>query len=192
MSRYSLLGPSLGLGQKCPLNYTNHFKLPRQLMWLIDQNGEHGFFASGVAHSEVEGDDPLGESRRIACKRCGNFHLWVLTKKTKSQARWCQAFIIPPSISFINHHLLTKDSIQLITTVPDFDLSNGKMMLILNLWAFCLKDCKDIHQAKDGDGWVKQYSQPIFFGLLQKVCAIVRMFFVNKHYRKFTCIMWYI
>ncbi|KAJ6350735.1 hypothetical protein OIU78_006799 [Salix suchowensis] len=71
-------------------------------------NGEHGFFASGFAHSEVEGDDPLGESRRIACKRCGNFHLW---------------------------------------------------------------DCKDIHQAKDGDGWVEQASQPFFFGSLQKVDA---------------------
>ncbi|KAJ6429590.1 hypothetical protein OIU84_021067 [Salix udensis] len=132
-------------------------------------NGEHGFFASGFAHSEVERDDPLGESRQIACKRCGNFHLWVLAKKTKSQARWCQAFIVPPSISFINHHLFTKDSIQLITIVPDLDLPNGKMMLILNFWAFCLKECKDIHQTKDGHGWVEQSSQPFFFGLLQKI-----------------------
>ncbi|KAE8076639.1 hypothetical protein FH972_015276 [Carpinus fangiana] len=34
-----------------------------------------------------------------------------------------------------------------------------------------LKDCKDFHQAKDGDGWVEQSSQPFFFGLLQKVDA---------------------
>lgn len=33
-----------------------------------------------------------------------------------------------------------------------------------------LKECKDFHQAKDGDGWVEQSSQPFLFGLLQKVC----------------------
>lgn len=32
-----------------------------------------------------------------------------------------------------------------------------------------LKDCKDYHQAKDGDGWVEQSSQPFLFGMLQKV-----------------------
>lgn len=32
-----------------------------------------------------------------------------------------------------------------------------------------LKECKDFHQAKDGDGWVEQSSQPFLFGLLQKV-----------------------
>uniref|UniRef100_A0A3N7FDS4 Cleavage inducing molecular chaperone Jiv domain-containing protein n=1 Tax=Populus trichocarpa TaxID=3694 RepID=A0A3N7FDS4_POPTR len=32
-------------------------------------------------------------------------------------------------------------------------------------------DCKDFHQAKDGDGWVEQSSQPFLFGLLQKVDA---------------------
>lgn len=36
-----------------------------------------------------------------------------------------------------------------------------------------LKDCNDFHQAKDGDGWVEQSSQPFFFGLLQKVCNII-------------------
>ena len=32
-----------------------------------------------------------------------------------------------------------------------------------------LKDCKDFHPAKDGDGWVEQSTQPFFFGILQKV-----------------------
>ncbi|XP_011019427.1 PREDICTED: dnaJ homolog subfamily C member 14-like isoform X2 [Populus euphratica] len=86
------------------------------------KNAERGFFASWFAHLEAEGDDPSGESRRIARKRCGNFHLWEPTKKSKSQARWCQ-------------------------------------------------DCKDFHQAKDGDEWVEQSSQPFAFGLLQKVDA---------------------
>ncbi|KAF2310311.1 hypothetical protein GH714_007698 [Hevea brasiliensis] len=54
------------------------------------KNGEHGFFASGFAHSEAEGEDPFGESRRIACKKCNNFHVWIQTKKSKSRARWCQ------------------------------------------------------------------------------------------------------
>ncbi|CAL5337994.1 unnamed protein product [Camellia sinensis] len=30
-------------------------------------------------------------------------------------------------------------------------------------------DCKDFHQAKDGDGWLEQSSQPLLFGILQKV-----------------------
>ncbi|KAJ6987743.1 dnaJ [Populus alba x Populus x berolinensis] len=96
------------------LNYFRRFQSTSQ------KNGERGFFASWFAHSEAEGDDPFGESRQIACKRCGNFHLLVHSKKSKSQARWCQ-------------------------------------------------DCKKFHQAKDGDGWVEQSSQPFLFGLLQKV-----------------------
>ncbi|KAK4786815.1 hypothetical protein SAY86_010648 [Trapa natans] len=31
------------------------------------------------------------------------------------------------------------------------------------------QDCKDYHQAKDGDGWLEQVSQPVLFGILQKV-----------------------
>uniref|UniRef100_A0A1J3HZA6 DnaJ-like protein subfamily C member 14 n=1 Tax=Noccaea caerulescens TaxID=107243 RepID=A0A1J3HZA6_NOCCA len=31
------------------------------------------------------------------------------------------------------------------------------------------QDCKDFHQAKDGDGWVEQSSQHVLFGLFQKV-----------------------
>jgi hypothetical protein len=34
-----------------------------------------------------------------------------------------------------------------------------------------LQDCKEFHQAKDGDGWVEQSSQPVLFGMLQKVNA---------------------
>ncbi|KAJ4842934.1 hypothetical protein Tsubulata_042331, partial [Turnera subulata] len=98
------------------LNYFRRFQSTSQ------KNGEHGFFASRFPRSEVDGEDPFEDSRRIACKKCGNFHLWIHTKKLKSRARWCQ-------------------------------------------------DCKDFHQAKDGDGWVEQSSQPFFFGLLQKVEA---------------------
>ncbi|XP_059645097.1 uncharacterized protein LOC132286589 isoform X2 [Cornus florida] len=95
----------------------------RRFQTASQKNGRrHGIFGSGFARTEVDGDDPLEESRRIACRKCGNFHVWVYTKKSKSQARWCQ-------------------------------------------------DCKDFHQAKDGDGWVEQSSQPFFFGILQKVEA---------------------
>ncbi|KAL0889972.1 hypothetical protein Bca101_013955 [Brassica carinata] len=31
------------------------------------------------------------------------------------------------------------------------------------------QDCKDFHQAKDGDGWVEQSSHHVLFGLIQKV-----------------------
>ncbi|XVF28172.1 hypothetical protein REPUB_Repub15cG0006000 [Reevesia pubescens] len=98
------------------LNYFRRFQNASQ------KNGGHGFFSSGFARSEADGEEPFRESRRIACKKCGNFHVWIHTKKSKSRARWCQ-------------------------------------------------ECKDFHQAKDGDGWVEQSSQPFFFGLLQKVDA---------------------
>ncbi|CAI9771118.1 unnamed protein product [Fraxinus pennsylvanica] len=84
------------------------------------ENKGRGFATSSFARPEADGEDPLGELRRIACRKCGYFHVWVHTKKPKSRARWCQ-------------------------------------------------DCKDFHQAKDGDGWVEQSSQPLFFGILQKV-----------------------
>ncbi|KAK4425984.1 Chaperone protein DnaJ 2 [Sesamum alatum] len=87
------------------------------------ENNGHGFFKSSFTSPEADGKDLLGESRRIACRKCGFFHLlWVFTKKSKSRARWCQ-------------------------------------------------ECKDFHQAKDGDGWVEQSSQPFLFGLLQQVGA---------------------
>ncbi|XP_051127911.1 uncharacterized protein LOC127249239 [Andrographis paniculata] len=82
----------------------------------------HSLFQSSFGHPEADADDLMGESRRIACRKCGSFHLWVYTKKAKSRARWCQ-------------------------------------------------ECKDFHQAKDGDGWVEQGSKPLFFGILQQVEA---------------------
>ncbi|KAK4433851.1 DnaJsubfamily B member 1 [Sesamum alatum] len=86
------------------------------------ENKGHGFFSSSFAHTNADGEDPPGESRRISCRKCGFYHVWICTKKLKSRARWCQ-------------------------------------------------ECKDFHQAKDGDGWVEQSSQPFFFGILQKVEA---------------------
>ncbi|XP_068663862.1 uncharacterized protein [Aristolochia californica] len=71
---------------------------------------------------EVDDGDLFGDSRRIACKKCKQFHVWVLVERFKARARWCQ-------------------------------------------------DCKDFHQAKDGDGWVEQSFQPLLFGLLQKAHA---------------------
>ncbi|XP_057959083.1 uncharacterized protein LOC131151721 [Malania oleifera] len=92
----------------------------RRFQTASQKNVGHGFFGSGFTHTGGDSEDLLGESRRITCKKCGNFHIWVHINKSKSRARWCQ-------------------------------------------------DCKDFHQAKDGDGWVEQSSQPFFFGLLQKV-----------------------
>lgn len=54
------------------------------------QNGRHGFFPNGFARSEGDGEDFVGEARRIACKKCGGFHIWFQTKKSKLKARWCQ------------------------------------------------------------------------------------------------------
>ncbi|XP_062203712.1 uncharacterized protein LOC133905919 isoform X2 [Phragmites australis] len=30
------------------------------------------------------------ESRRIQCTKCGNFHIWICTKRSKAKARFCQ------------------------------------------------------------------------------------------------------
>jgi hypothetical protein len=57
-------------------------------------------------------------------------------------------FIFPPDISFINHHLFTKVSIQLITVVPELVLPNGKMMLILKFWAFCFEGLQRFSSSK--------------------------------------------
>ncbi|KAF8039320.1 hypothetical protein BT93_B1758 [Corymbia citriodora subsp. variegata] len=105
------------------------------------KNGGHGLFSSGFAHSEADGEDPLRDSRRIACKKCNGFHLWLQTRKSKAQARWCQ-------------------------------------------------DCKELHQAKDGDGWVEQSSQPLLFGLLQKMNAPVA--FVCADSKIYDASEWYI
>ncbi|KAM7257819.1 hypothetical protein ACFE04_013560 [Oxalis oulophora] len=34
----------------------------------------------------ADGEDPIGDSKGIACKKCGNFHVWIFTKKSKCQA----------------------------------------------------------------------------------------------------------
>lgn len=53
------------------------------------KNGRQGFFKSRFS-SEADGTSPLEESRHIVCRKCGNFHVWIHTKKMKSTARWCQ------------------------------------------------------------------------------------------------------
>lgn len=60
------------------LNYFRRFQTASQ------KNGMNNF------RPEAEGEGPYGESRRIACKKCGQFHMWILTEKLKSRARWCQ------------------------------------------------------------------------------------------------------
>ncbi|XP_027164857.1 uncharacterized protein LOC113765005 [Coffea eugenioides] len=92
----------------------------RQFQEASQKSRRRGFFSRSFAHGETDEEDTLKESRRIACRKCGNFHVWIHTKKVKSRARWCQ-------------------------------------------------ECKDFHQAKDGDGWVEQSSHPLLFGMLQKV-----------------------
>ncbi|KAJ8767314.1 hypothetical protein K2173_017358 [Erythroxylum novogranatense] len=62
----------------------------RRLQRRSQKSREHGFFASGFEHSQAAGKDPSGDSRRIACKKCSNFHLWIHVERSKSQARWCQ------------------------------------------------------------------------------------------------------
>ncbi|KAL5184452.1 DnaJ subfamily C member 14 [Glycine soja] len=52
------------------------------------------------------------------------------------------------------------------------------------------QDCQDFHQAKDGDGWVEQSSQPFLFGLLQKVDAPSA--YVCAGSRIYDAIEWYI
>lgn len=117
------------------LNYLRRFQSSSQ------KNGGHGLFSSGFAHSETDGEDPLRDSRRIACKKCNSFHLWLQTRRLKAQARWCQ-------------------------------------------------DCKESHPAKDGDGWVEQSSQPLLFGLLQKMNAPVA--FVCADSKIYDASEWYI
>ncbi|XP_058075897.1 uncharacterized protein LOC131224645 [Magnolia sinica] len=62
----------------------------RKFQSASSKNGRHGPFASGFPRSEADDEDPHGDSRRIACKKCGNFHVWAHTDRSKSRARWCQ------------------------------------------------------------------------------------------------------
>jgi hypothetical protein len=41
--------------------------------------------------------------------------------------------------------------------------------LQMTVMFFISQDCREFHQAKDGDGWVEQSFQPILFGMLHKV-----------------------
>ncbi|KAG8061655.1 hypothetical protein GUJ93_ZPchr0003g16606 [Zizania palustris] len=114
------------------LNYFRRFQSASQ------KKGGSGIFRQGFSPSEGVDEGPYGLSRRIACKKCSDFHLWIYTGRAKSQARWCQ-------------------------------------------------DCKDFHQAKDGDGWVEQSFEPVLFGLLHKpdlphayVCAESNIFDVTE------------
>lgn len=114
------------------LNYFRRFQSASQ------KKGRPGAFQQGFSPSEGVDEGPSGLSRRIACKKCGDFHLWVYTGRAKLQARWCQ-------------------------------------------------DCKEFHQAKDGDGWVEQSFQPVLFGMLHTpdsphayVCAESNIFDVTE------------
>lgn len=66
------------------LNYFRRFQSASQ------KNGKHNNFSPGFSHFEVDDEGNLEESRRIACKKCGDFHRWTRTERSKSQARWCQ------------------------------------------------------------------------------------------------------
>ncbi|CAA6674046.1 unnamed protein product [Spirodela intermedia] len=56
------------------------------------KSGKHGIFTtSGSVHPRPEEEAAsLGDSRRITCKKCGDFHLWAQASRSKSRARWCQ------------------------------------------------------------------------------------------------------
>lgn len=62
----------------------------RQFQETSQKSRRHGLFTSGYGRGEADAEDPLGESRQIACRKCGSFHVWASTKKLKSRARWCQ------------------------------------------------------------------------------------------------------
>jgi hypothetical protein len=68
------------------LNYFRRFQSASQ------KKGGSGIFRQGFSPSEGVDEGPYGLSRRIACKKCGDFHLWIYTGRAKSQARWCQVF----------------------------------------------------------------------------------------------------
>ncbi|KAJ4751652.1 Chaperone protein DnaJ [Rhynchospora pubera] len=91
------------------------------------KRGRNGIFGFGPGRPEGDDNIPIGDLRRIVCKKCGDSHIWICTDRSKSKARWCQ-------------------------------------------------DCKEFHQARDGDGWLEQSFQPLIFGLVQKMdtpCAYV-------------------
>ncbi|KAI4986346.1 hypothetical protein ZWY2020_018976 [Hordeum vulgare] len=48
------------------------------------------YIQQGFSPSEGVDEGPSALSRRIACKKCGDFHLWIYTGRPKLQGRWCQ------------------------------------------------------------------------------------------------------
>lgn len=66
------------------LNYFRRFQSASQ------KNGKYNIFSSGSNHFEADDEASHEESRRIACKKCGDFHKWTCTERSKSRARWCQ------------------------------------------------------------------------------------------------------
>lgn len=61
---------------------------------MIFQNFKHGVFGPGYGRYNQEDEGLHGESRRIACKKCNNFHVWLCTNRPKSQARRCQVLSV--------------------------------------------------------------------------------------------------
>ncbi|KAG0476671.1 hypothetical protein HPP92_013512 [Vanilla planifolia] len=66
------------------LNYIRKFQTSSH------KNGRHGVFSPESNHFEAEDGGFDGVSRRILCKKCHSFHVWMLTERSKSHARWCQ------------------------------------------------------------------------------------------------------
>ncbi|XP_078435745.1 chaperone DnaJ-domain superfamily protein isoform X2 [Wolffia australiana] len=63
----------------------------RRLQTSSQKKGKHGIFTSGSLHPMAEEESASrGESRRISCKKCGDFHIWSPAPRSKSRARWCQ------------------------------------------------------------------------------------------------------
>ncbi|XP_020266227.1 dnaJ homolog subfamily C member 14 isoform X2 [Asparagus officinalis] len=62
----------------------------RRFQGASSKTGKHNIFGPGSTHFEADDEGNPEESRRIACKNCGNFHKWTRTGRSKSQARWCQ------------------------------------------------------------------------------------------------------
>ena len=80
---------------------------------LLFQSRRRGFFSRSFAHGETDEEDTLKESRRIACRKCGNFHVWIHTKKVKSRARWCQVLFL------LSCHMRSRFYLACLTSTAD-------------------------------------------------------------------------
>ncbi|KAG6545609.1 hypothetical protein Mapa_012963 [Marchantia paleacea] len=66
----------------------NNFRQHRQG---FHQAGRCGSPNCGCNQSDDEADDDIpAESRRIACRKCNETHVWKFTDRSKLRARWCQ------------------------------------------------------------------------------------------------------